>query len=97
MNIVEISNSFPDELSAVKYFEWVRWGKNPKCAFCGSDNVGTRNKDGRFHCKRCQKSFSVTTNTNLHNTRLPLKTWLYAFAIVTGQRKEYRQNNWNET
>lgn len=87
MNIIEITSQFPDELSAIKHFERIRWGKKPKCAYCNSDNVGTRNNDGRLHCKQCNKTFSVTTNTNLHNTRLPLKTWLYAFAIVTDAKK----------
>ncbi len=87
MNIIEITNNFPDELSAIKHFEKIRWGKTPKCAYCGSQNIGKRTGDHRLHCKNCNKSFSVTTNTNLHNTRLPLKTWLYAFAIVTDAKK----------
>jgi transposase-like protein len=87
MNLIDISNKFPDELSAIKHFEKIRWGKKTKCAYCGSDKIGERNKDHRFHCKKCQKSFSVTTNTMLHNTRLPLKTWLYAFGIVSDAKK----------
>ena len=87
MNLIEITNNFPDELSAVKYFEKNRWGKTPKCAYCSSLNISKRTIDHRFHCKDCKKSFSVTTNTHLHNTRLPLKTWLYAFAIVTDAKK----------
>lgn len=87
MNLIEITNNFPDELSAIKHFEKVRWGKIPKCAYCGSSSLGKRTTDNRLHCKTCKRSFSVTTNTNLHNTRLPLKTWLYAFAIVTDAKK----------
>ena len=87
MNIIQITNQFPDELSAIKHFEKLRWGKKAKCAYCGSENIGIRNVDYRFHCKQCQKSFSVTTNTHLHSTRLPLKTWLYSFAIVTDAKK----------
>ena len=87
MNIIEITNQFPDELGAIKHFERIRWGKKPKCAYCGSENISVRNADHRFNCKNCKKSFSVTTNTHLHNTRLPLKTWLYSFAIVTDAKK----------
>jgi transposase-like protein len=87
MNIIEIANIYPNELSVIKHFEKVRWGKKPKCAYCGSINVGERNKDFRFHCMNCGRSFSVTTNTQLHNTKLPLKTWLYSFAIVTDAKK----------
>ena len=87
MNLIEISNRFPTELDAVKYFEQFRWGKKPACPHCGSMNIGERNKDFRWHCKDCSKSFSVTTDTNLHNTRLTLKAWLYFFAVVSDAKK----------
>jgi transposase-like protein len=87
MNLVEISNKFPSEYSAIKYFEKVRWKNKPVCPYCKSMKVGKRRKDNRFNCNNCNKSFSVTTNTNIHNTRLPLKTWLYAFALITDAKK----------
>jgi hypothetical protein len=46
-----------------------------------------RNKDYRWHCKDCQKSFSVTTETNLHGTRLALKQWLFAFGVIADAKK----------
>lgn len=87
MNIIEISQKFPNDLEATKFFESFRWNNKPRCVFCGSKNIGERNKDNRFHCKNCQKSFSVTTGTFLHNTRLPLNTWLFAFSIVKDAKK----------
>lgn len=87
MNIVEITNNFPTELSAINYFEKVRWGKKPRCAYCNSEKLSKRNKDYRYHCLSCNKTFSVTVNTVIHNTRLPLKTWLYAIALITDAKK----------
>lgn len=87
MTIVEISNNFPSELHAVQFFEKVRWGKKPKCAYCHSDKLGARNQDHRFACKNCGKTSSVTTGTYLHNTRLPLKTWMFGFAVVADAKK----------
>lgn len=87
MTIVEISTQFPTELHAIQHFEKIRWGKKPKCAYCTSANLGARNKDHRYACKDCSKTSSVTTGTNLHNTRLPLKTWLFAFAVITDAKK----------
>ncbi len=88
MNLIQIANKFDSELKAVRYFERYRWknGK-PVCPYCSSVNKGIRNRDLRWHCKGCNKTYSVTTGTKLHNTRLPLKTWLYAFAIVTDAKK----------
>jgi len=86
MNIVEITNKFPTELDCIKLFEKYRW-KKKECPFCGSTRISNRAKDFRWHCLKCRKSFSVTTNTFLHNTRLTLKQWLYAFSIVTDAKK----------
>ncbi|MFH2141427.1 MAG: IS1595 family transposase [Bacteroidota bacterium] len=87
MNLIEIANNFPTELDCIKHFEKARWDNSIICPFCGSDKIGERNKDYRFHCKVCNKSFSATTNTKLHNTRLTLKQWLYAFSVVSDAKK----------
>jgi transposase-like protein len=87
MNIIEITNKFPTELDVIQFFEQKRWGKKITCPFCGSTDLNKRSKDYRWHCKKCEKSFSVTTKTFLHNTRMPLKTWLFAFAIITDAKK----------
>jgi len=87
MNIIEISERFNDELKATEYFEKMRWENEITCPYCNSSNIGGRNKDFRFHCKNCSKSFSVTTNTKIHDTRLTLKQWLFAFSIVSDAKK----------
>lgn len=87
MNLIEVTEKFPDELTATEFFEKARWKDEPKCAYCGSDKVSTRKSDYRFTCFNCNKSFSVTVNTMLHRTRIPLRTWLIAFSLVTDAKK----------
>jgi transposase-like protein len=87
MTIPEIYNKFPTEFDAIKYFEATRWGKKIICAYCGSEDIGIRNKDNRFHCKYCKKTFSVRTNTQLHYSKTALRTWLLSFAIVKNAKK----------
>jgi len=87
MNIVEISEKFPDELDAIEYFERHRWGEQPVCPYCSSRNASTRTRDHRFKCYDCGKTYSVTVHTHLHDTRLPLKKWLFAFSIITDAKK----------
>ena len=84
---LEGTEQFPDELTAVKHFEQARWKGITKCAYCGSDKVSKRKKDHRFTCLNCNKSFSVTVNTMLHKTRIPLRRWLIAFSLVTDAKK----------
>lgn len=87
MTIIEITSRFPNDLSCIKHFEKVRWGAKPKCVHCNSKDISKRREDFRFFCNECRKSFSVKTNTKLHDSRLPLKTWLYAFALVSDAKK----------
>src|ERR1700677_899801 len=87
MNIVEISNKFPTELHCIEYAEKIRWGKKVKCAYCNSTNLFNRSEDMRHRCKDCGKSTSVTINTELHDTRIPLKTWFFAVSIITDAKK----------
>jgi ribosomal protein L37AE/L43A len=55
MNIIEIANKYPTELSAIEYFESVRWGKQVTCPYCKSKEIFNRSKDYRWHCKKCKK------------------------------------------
>jgi len=87
MNIIEVTEKFPTELDAVKHFEKARWGKNIACPYCKSEHIANRSKDMRFLCLDCLNNFSVTVNTQLHRTRVPLKTWLYSFSIITDAKK----------
>lgn len=87
MNLIEITKKFPTELEAVKHFEKARWGNKPMCAYCNSPKLSKRKADHRFTCQSCNRSFSVTVNTMLHKSRIPLRTWLIAFSLVTDAKK----------
>lgn len=87
MNIVEISDRFAKELDVIEFFELHRWGDTPVCPYCYSSSASARTKDHRFKCYNCSKTYSVTVNTHLHDTRLPLKKWLFAFSIIADAKK----------
>lgn len=88
MNLIEINEQFPTEFEAVQHLEKLRWGKTICCAYCESKKVYKKRKeDFRFTCKECLKTFSVTVNTRLHGTKIPIKTWFYAFSIISDAKK----------
>lgn len=87
MNLFEISSRFPDEVSAADHFERVRWGATKSCPYCKGQDLTKRYADLRYNCKTCKRRFSVTTGTQIHNTRMPLQKWLFAFALVTDAKK----------
>jgi transposase-like protein len=87
MNIIEVNQAFPDEVAVMHFFEQVRWGNEPKCAYCQSTNLLSRSPDGRHKCRDCQRSAFVTVGTHLEGTKIPLKTWLLAFSIISDAKK----------
>ncbi len=61
----------------------IRWnGKAPVCT-CGCDKI-YHLKDGRYKCSKCGVTFSDTSNTILHNSKLAKWQWLDAiYMLVT--------------
>jgi transposase-like protein len=63
-----------------------RWPDGVECAYCGSENVtrlnGVSHTDGLHACNSCRQQFTVTTNTLLHRTRVPIETWMEMARII---------------
>lgn len=78
---------FPDEVSAVSFFEKQIWGDNPVCPHCGSTETAIRAKRNGHRCKSCRKDFTIRTGTIFENSRLPLHKWLYAMYLLVTSRK----------
>ncbi len=87
MDLYEIIKKFPTDASAYDFFEKIRWKGSIKCGHCKSVKVTGRYDNFTYHCSNCRNRFSVTTNTHLHNTRIPLTKWLIAFAVVSDAKK----------
>jgi len=88
MNIISIINKIRTQREAIKYLEKMRWGKKPICPYCGSEKSSKVKTDFRYyHCCKCNRQFSVTVGTIFHDTRLPLKKWLLAMAIIANAKK----------
>ena len=81
--MLELAELFPDEQSAVQWFEETYWPNGRCCGRCGSLNT-RKVKNHRpmpYWCKDCRKYFSVRTGTALESSRLPLRKWAFAVYI----------------
>jgi len=91
MNIVEITNRWPNQEAAINHLEKIRWGGHPVCPYCKSDKVCVHaSKDKalpRWQCERCHRAFSATVGTIFHHTHLPLQTWFLAIALMLNAKK----------
>lgn len=89
MNLIDIGNM--TEIEAKAYLEKIVWGEKPVCPFCGHTHSyslnGKTTRNGLYECASCGKPFTVTVNTIIHGSHLPIKVWLLAFYLVCSSKK----------
>jgi len=90
-NILRIAERIPDEAAAYAYLEELRWHGRPVCPHCGSDDRCYFLKPANGKCRKirtgkaterrlwkggaCRRQFSVLTDTVMHGTKIPVRTW----------------------
>jgi len=90
MNLAEISALTEEE--ARDYLESIRWPNGPICPHCGVEGgayklQGKSTRPGTYKCSDCRKPFTVTVGTIFHGSRVGLRKWLMAFALVCSSKK----------
>jgi transposase-like protein len=88
---LSLMERIPDEPSAWEYLEQLRWNGKPVCPHCGNDEksyfLNPRNghretSTGKatfrrlWKCAACRKPFSVLTDTVMHGSKIPVRTWI---------------------
>lgn len=63
--------------------EKLRWKGHPVCPYCRSRSACRMAEEGRYHCNKCNSSYSVIVSSFLHGTHLPLSTWKSALQVIT--------------
>jgi transposase-like protein len=80
----EAMTAFADPKAAHDFLASVLWpDSKPKCAHCGSENVGKfSGKRMVSNCKDCKKQFTVKIGTIFGDSPLPLSKWLPAVWLI---------------
>ena len=85
ISLIELFEMFPDEATAAKWFEDVRWPNEGErtCPHCGSFN--TMRKENRkpmpFRCRDCRQFFSVRQGSVMERSHIPLRKWAIAIYL----------------
>ena len=89
ISMMKLYAMFPDEDSAVRWFEETRWANGRHCPHCGNvETAETKNrKPMPYFCKACRSYFSVRTGTPMQNSRLPLRKWVFAVYLYVTSLK----------
>ena len=83
ISLVEIFEMFPDEATAMAWFEKTRWPEGRVCPHCrGCETSATPNaKPMPYWCKDCRSYFSVRTGTALEYSKVTLRKWAIAIYL----------------
>jgi len=87
MNIYEVNRRFPTELAALQHLETIRWHGKVICPFCGSNRVSVMPNELRYHCNAENRSFSVMAKTIFEESRLDIRKWYAAIALMLNAKK----------
>ncbi len=82
VTLVQLMDMFPDEASAVRWFESVIWPDGRHCPKCGS--VRTREASHAkmpYWCTDCRSYFSVKTGTAMQRSKVPTRKWAIAIYL----------------
>ena len=89
ISLVELTERFPNEAAAVKWFEDVRWPDGRHCPKCGGTDTRAipSAKPMPYRCRACYGYFSVRTGTAMQDSRLPIRKWVFAIYLFTTNLK----------
>lgn len=89
ISIIELTEMFPDENAAVKWFENLYWPTGRCCGHCGSTNTCaiSTGKPMPYRCRDCRAYFSVRTGSAFESSRLPLRKWAFAIYLYVTNLK----------
>jgi len=98
LTLVQLFRDFPDEDSARRYFEEIRWPNGPECPHCGNavqkriyriePNPAKKIRAGLYKCAECGKQFTVTVGTIMEDSHVPLHKWLIGFYLMAASKTQ---------
>ena len=87
--LLKLARLSEDQARAI--IEDIRWPDGPECPHCASENAvrleGKATRPGVLKCRDCGKQFTVTVNTIMHRSKIPLSKWLVAFRLMCSSKK----------
>src|SRR5580658_3932797 len=84
---------YHDDDAARAHLESLLWPQGPVCPRCGvmDDRItklqGKSTRPGVYKCKDCRKPFTVTVNTVMERSHIPLSKWVLAGQLMASSKK----------
>ncbi|KKN79962.1 hypothetical protein LCGC14_0334700 [marine sediment metagenome] len=98
LTLMSLMQRYSTEEAARECFEQIRWPDGPYCPHCGNceqdriykltANRAKKARPGLYKCGYCRKSFTVTVNTVMERSKIPLRKWLWAWYIMCASKTQ---------
>lgn len=89
MNLIEFTNSFPDEESCKLKFKEYREHVGVICPKCGGKAHYWKKDKEQFECKSCKTRTTLKSGTVMHKSKLPYRYWFIAMHLLTSTKKSF--------
>ena len=90
ISVFTLQSLFPDEESAVKWVEELRWPNGSRCCpRCKGTKIREvpKAEPMPYWCKPCRKYFSVKVGTAMESSPLPVRKWVFGIYLMTTSLK----------
>ena len=84
ITIVKLIQMFPDDATAEKWIESIRWPDGRVCPVCGSSNTtSSTHKTMPYRCRACRQFFSVRKGSVMESSKLGCQAWAIAVYLAS--------------
>lgn len=78
LTVGEVAQVLPLATDAHALLTHLRWGRRPRCPYCGSQAHSPLAGGVRYHCNGCATTYSATVGTIMHGSHADLRQWFAA-------------------
>ena len=84
-SLPDFQRIFPNEAACIDYLYARRFPNGFDCPGCGVTGEPFRfnNRSGVVRCRTCRRDTSLTANTVIHRSKIPISTWFWGAYLVT--------------
>ena len=88
LSLAALFDMFPDNKTAMEWFEGNIWPDGRKCPRCGNKYTCTiRHPHMPYYCSECRKYFSVKIGTVMEHSRIGYRNWAIATHLLATRPK----------
>ena len=87
LSFTQFIKRFPNEKACVEYLYSVKWPQGFECPVCGCRHGYTLKNRRQYQCANCRHQTSLTANTVMHRSHLPLTKWFWAIYLVACDKR----------